>query len=118
MYVDGAPDGLSLLNDPHGALPWSGPEDVGVGHALITMVEPHRENLREYNRWFEDNHYFDGAMQMPWMYSGRRFVATLCTAAPTCRRPASASSTRRPAWSCRSLTHLSRSDVTNSSAGC
>lgn len=76
-YIDGAPDDLSLTDDPYRALPWSGPEDVGVGHALITMVEPHRDRLHEYNRWFEDNHYFDGAMQMPWMYSGRRFVAPL-----------------------------------------
>lgn len=74
-YVDGAPEDLSLLDDPYGALPWSGPEDAGVGHALITMVEPHRDKLHEYNRWFEDSHYFDGAMQMPWIFSGRRFVA-------------------------------------------
>lgn len=76
-FVDGAPSDLSITEDPYGALPWSGPEDLGVGHALITMVEPHRDKLREYNRWFEDNHYFDGAMYMPWMYSGRRFVATV-----------------------------------------
>jgi hypothetical protein len=76
-YVEGAPDDLSLLDNPYGALPWAGPEDAGVGHALITMVEPHRDKLHEYNRWFEDHHYFDGAMQMPWMFSGRRFVAPL-----------------------------------------
>ncbi|MBP2367659.1 hypothetical protein [Pseudonocardia parietis] len=76
-FVDGAPDDLSLVDDPYGTLPWSGPEAAGVGHALITMVEPHRDRLREYNRWYEDNHYFDGAMQLPWMFSGRRFVAPL-----------------------------------------
>ena len=70
-FVDGAPDDLSLVDDPYGTLPWSGPETAGVGHALTTMVEPHRDRLREYNRWYEDNHYFDGAMALPWMFSGR-----------------------------------------------
>lgn len=75
-FVDGAPEGLSLVDDPYGTLPWSGPETPGVGHALITMVEPHKDRLREYNRWYEDYHFIDGAMQLPWMFSGRRFVAT------------------------------------------
>ena len=61
---------------PTSALPWSGPYAAGVGHALITMVEPHPDRVRAYNRWYEDDHFFDGAMQMPWMFSGRRFVAT------------------------------------------
>jgi len=62
--------------DPYTDLPWEGSIDLGVGHALITMVEPHPGHEHEYNRWFEGNHYFDGAMYMPWMYSGRRWVAT------------------------------------------
>ncbi|WP_442481023.1 hypothetical protein [Streptomyces kroppenstedtii] len=36
-------------------------------------------NLRAiytYNRWYEDDHYYAGAMAMPWMYAGRRWVAT------------------------------------------
>ncbi|KUO10827.1 hypothetical protein [Streptomyces sp. DSM 15324] len=47
-----------------------------LGHALITMVEPHPGREREYNRWYEDDHYIAGAMAMPWMYAGRRWVAT------------------------------------------
>jgi hypothetical protein len=29
-----------------------------------------------YDRWYEDDHYYAGAMAMPWMYAGRRWVAT------------------------------------------
>ncbi|WP_369214301.1 hypothetical protein [Streptomyces flavofungini] len=46
------------------------------GHALITMVEPHPGHEYAYNRWYEDDHYYAGAMAMPWMYAGRRWVAT------------------------------------------
>lgn len=60
----------------HSILPATGPQDVAVGHALITMVEPHTGYEREYNRWYEDEHFFRGAMAEPWMFAGRRWVAT------------------------------------------
>lgn len=53
-----------------------GPYGVHPGHALITMVEPHPGHEHAYNRWYEDDHYYAGAMAMPWMYAGRRWVAT------------------------------------------
>ncbi|MCX5200597.1 hypothetical protein OG897_03835 [Streptomyces sp. NBC_00237] len=53
-----------------------GPYGVHPGHALITMVEPHPGQEYAYNRWYEDDHYMAGAMAMPWMYAGRRWVAT------------------------------------------
>ncbi|MFJ9179670.1 hypothetical protein [Streptomyces sp. NPDC102360] len=53
-----------------------GPYGVRPGHALITMVEPHPGREHAYNRWYEDDHYYAGAMAMPWMYAGRRWVAT------------------------------------------
>jgi hypothetical protein len=53
-----------------------GPYGADLGHALITMVEPHPGREREYNRWYEDDHFIAGAMAMPWMYAGRRWVAT------------------------------------------
>lgn len=49
---------------------------IGVGAALISMVEPAVGSELEYNRWYEDDHFYAGAMYMPWMYAGRRFVAT------------------------------------------
>nr|WBO78616.1 hypothetical protein SBE_002237 [Streptomyces sp. SBE_14.2] len=53
-----------------------GPYGPGLGHALITMVEPHPGRERAYNRWYEDDHFIAGAMAMPWMFAGRRWVAT------------------------------------------
>jgi hypothetical protein len=57
-------------------LPKTGPYDVAIGGALITMVEPHPGTEEAYNRWYEDDHYYSGALAMPWMFAGRRFVAT------------------------------------------
>lgn len=50
----------------------AGGKGVRPGHALITMVEPHPGHEHAYNRWYEDDHYYAGAMAMPWMYAGRR----------------------------------------------
>jgi hypothetical protein len=53
----------------------AGPYAATIGSALITMVEPHVGHDRAYNRWYEDDHFIAGAMAMPWMFSGRRWVA-------------------------------------------
>ncbi|MEU5612473.1 hypothetical protein ACI2L4_01650 [Streptomyces sparsogenes] len=53
-----------------------GPYGVRPGHALITMVEPHPGHEHAYNRWYEDDHFIAGAMAMPWIFAGRRWVAT------------------------------------------
>lgn len=45
------------MNEPAPAA-LTGPVDVGVGHALITLVSPHRGREREYNRWYEDDHFW------------------------------------------------------------
>src|SRR6202049_1954679 len=57
-------------------LPSTGPYDTKIGAALITLVEPHVGHERAYNRWYEDDHFYAGAMAMPWMFAGRRWVAT------------------------------------------
>lgn len=61
---------------PYKQLASEGPYGPGIGSALITMVEPHPGHERSYNRWYEDDHYISGAMSMPWMFAGRRWVAT------------------------------------------
>lgn len=61
--------------NPYSTLPAEGPYDVVVGSALITMVEPHEGHDHAYNRWYEDDHIYSGAMAMPWMFAGRRWVA-------------------------------------------
>jgi hypothetical protein len=53
-----------------------GPYEVKIGSALITMVEPHVGQEAAYNRWYEDDHFYAGAMAMPWMFAGKRYVAT------------------------------------------
>jgi hypothetical protein len=61
---------------PYTELVAVGPYEVKIGSALITMVEPHPGHERAYNRWYEDDHFYAGAMAMPWMFAGRRWVAT------------------------------------------
>ncbi|MEV4873226.1 hypothetical protein [Streptomyces syringium] len=60
----------------YGELASVGPYGVRPGHALITLVEPDPGQERAYNRWYEDDHFIAGAMAMPWIYAGRRWVAT------------------------------------------
>lgn len=62
--------------DAYARLAGVGPYGVSPGHALITMVEPHAGQEHAYNRWYEDDHFIAGAMAMPWMFAGRRWVAT------------------------------------------
>ena len=49
---------------------------IGIGGALISLVEPHPGTEKAYNRWYEDDHFYAGALFMPWLFAGRRFVAT------------------------------------------
>ncbi|WP_157165935.1 hypothetical protein [Streptomyces typhae] len=72
----GSGSGTRARGDVYGELAAVGPYGVRPGHALITMVEPHPGQEYAYNRWYEDDHYYAGAMAMPWMYAGRRWVAT------------------------------------------
>jgi hypothetical protein len=43
---------------------------------LFTLVDPHRGHERAYNRWYERDHFYAGCMIGPWLFAGRRFVAT------------------------------------------
>jgi hypothetical protein len=66
-----------MTTDPaYTELPASGPYDVAIGGALISMVEPWPGTEADYNRWYEDDHFYSGALAMPWMFAGGRFVAT------------------------------------------
>jgi hypothetical protein len=62
--------------DPYEAIAHHLPNEVRIGGALITMVEPHPGHERAYNRWYEDDHFYAGATAGPWMFAGRRYVAT------------------------------------------
>jgi hypothetical protein len=54
------------------------PEDlaVRVGSMLFTMVDPNRGHEVAYNRWYERDHFYGGCLVGPWLFAGRRFVAT------------------------------------------
>jgi hypothetical protein len=54
------------------------PEDraVRVGSMLFTMVDPDRGHEVAYNRWYERDHFYGGCLVGPWLFAGRRFVAT------------------------------------------
>jgi hypothetical protein len=65
-----------MARDPYSALPLEGPDETALGTAFITLVEPHPGHERAYNRWYEDDHFYSGAMVFPWWFAGRRWVAT------------------------------------------
>src|SRR5881397_1193845 len=50
--------------------------EVRLGTMLFTLVEPHRGHEVAYNRWYERDHFNAGCMVGPWLYAGRRWVAT------------------------------------------
>jgi hypothetical protein len=50
--------------------------DIRLGSMLFTLVEPHRGHEVAYNRWYERDHFYAGCMVGPWLFAGRRFVAT------------------------------------------
>ena len=60
--------------DPYYDLAQTGPYAPAIGSALITMVEPHVGHEQSYNRWYEDDHFYSGAMAFPWLFAGRRWV--------------------------------------------
>lgn len=62
--------------NPNCAIADEGPLELGVGHALISLTGPEPGYEVEYNRWYEDDHYHAGGMYSPWMYAGRRWLAT------------------------------------------
>jgi hypothetical protein len=74
--LDTSAPSVSSAPNPYSELPAVGPYDVAIGSALITLVEPHVGHEQTYNRWYEDDHFYAGCMAMPWMFSGRRWVAT------------------------------------------
>src|SRR5579884_1685650 len=54
----------------------AGAEPVKLGSMLFTLVDPHRGHEVAYNRWYERDHFYAGCMVGPWLFAGRRWVAT------------------------------------------
>ena len=49
---------------------------VRVGSCLFTMVDPESGHEVDYNRWYERDHFYAGCLVGPWLFAGRRWVAT------------------------------------------
>ena len=47
-----------------------------MGSLLFSLVDPRRGHEREYNRWYERDHFYAGVLTGPGVLAGRRFVAT------------------------------------------
>ena len=49
---------------------------IVAGSALFTLVDPNRGHEVAYNRWYERDHFYAGCMIGPWLFAGKRWVAT------------------------------------------
>ena len=50
--------------------------EIKLGTILFSLAEPKPGHAREYNRWYERDHFFAGCMVGANYFSGRRWVAT------------------------------------------
>ena len=51
-------------------------EGVGIGTAIVSYIEPHAGAERDFNRWYERDHFPAAVLAGPGAYAGARFVAT------------------------------------------
>ncbi len=49
---------------------------IRLGSALFTLVDPSRGHEVAYNRWYERDHFYAGCLIGPWLFAGKRWVAT------------------------------------------
>ena len=49
---------------------------VKLGRMLFTMVDPAKGQEVAYNRWYERDHFYAGCMIGPYLFAGKRWVAT------------------------------------------
>ncbi|MGH0030955.1 MAG: hypothetical protein ACQGVC_14270 [Myxococcota bacterium] len=49
---------------------------VELGSALVSLLEPVRGHEVAFHRWYERDHFYAGCMMGPYLFSGRRYVAT------------------------------------------
>lgn len=64
-----------MSEHPLTAVSGTTPLTVGLGHMLLNITDPRPGSERAYGRWYEDDHFFSGAMNAPFVFSGRRWVA-------------------------------------------
>ena len=49
---------------------------VQLGAMLFTLVDPSVGHEVAYNRWYERDHFYGGCLAGPYLFSGKRWVAT------------------------------------------
>ena len=49
---------------------------VDIGTAIVAYIEPHAGAERDFNRWYERDHFYAATMAGPGVFAGGRFVAT------------------------------------------
>lgn len=49
---------------------------VALGSLLVSLLEPAPGKARDFNRWYERDHFYAGCMTGDSFFAGRRFVAT------------------------------------------
>jgi hypothetical protein len=49
---------------------------IKLGAALVTLVEPRPGHVVDFNRWYEEDHFYAGCMASKFNFAGARFVAT------------------------------------------
>jgi hypothetical protein len=49
--------------------------EVGIGTAIVAFIEPHEGQAREFNRWYERDHFYAATTAGPGAFSGARWVA-------------------------------------------
>jgi len=49
--------------------------DVAIGTAVIAYIEPHEGQAREFNRWYERDHFYAATTAGPGAFAGARWVA-------------------------------------------
>jgi hypothetical protein len=47
-----------------------------LGSAFITLVEPDPGYEAEYDRWYAEDHFYVGAMALPYWFAGKRWFAS------------------------------------------
>lgn len=49
---------------------------VALGSILVSLLEPAPGKAKDFNRWYERDHFYAGCMTGETFFAGRRFVAT------------------------------------------
>jgi hypothetical protein len=50
--------------------------DVSIGTAIVALIEPHEGQARDFNRWYERDHFYAATTAGPGAFAGARWVAT------------------------------------------